>query len=176
MIGLAVWLTLTAQAGLPTVDSSVTPTKSLAAARAAAPLDDTCDEPVLLVASGPVRDATRMEAYAKAVSASGLYQQLGGYELATARPLDVLEGSSFASFANVVVRFPCRANALAFWNSRTYQEQLKVLRTNPPASEMVVAIYPETPIRADMIGKVGDNSYNASFDSASVPQAVTRKP
>jgi uncharacterized protein (DUF1330 family) len=176
MIGWAVGLALTAQAGMPAVDSTVTPVKPLAAARAAAPLDDTCDEPVLLIASGPVRDSTRMEVYAKAVANSGLYQQLGGYELAAGRPLDVLEGNSLASFVNVVARFPCRANALAFWNSRTYQEHLRALRTNPPASELVVAIYAENPIRADMIGKVGDNSYSAAFDSAAVSQAAQQKP
>ena len=176
MIGLAVWLVLTAQAGIPAVDSTITPVKPLAATRAGAPLDDTCDEPVLLVISGPVRDSARMEAYGKAVAASGLYQQLGGYELGTARPLDVLEGNGSASFVNVVVRFPCRANAVAFWNSRTYQEQLKTLRTNPAASELVVAIYSEAPVRADMVGKVGDDSYSASFDAAAVPQVATRKP
>ena len=176
MIGLAVWLALTAQAGVPAIDPTVTPVKPLAAARAAAPLDDTCDEPVLLITFGPVRDAARMEAYAKAIAASGLYQQLGGYELAAARPLDVLEGSAAASFVSTVVRFPCRANAVAFWNSRTYQEQLKALRTNQAASDLVVAIYAEAPLRADLIGRVGDNSYSASFDTAAVPQAATRKP
>lgn len=176
MIGLAVWLALSAQASVPVMDPAVTPTKSLAAARATAPLDDTCDEPVLLIASGPVRDAPRMEAYARAVVASGLYQQLGGYELAAARPLDVLEGNLAAKFVNVIVRFPCRANALAFWNSRIYQDQLKALRTEPSASELVVAIYSETPVPADMVGKVGDSSYSASFDAGAVPQATSRKP
>lgn len=176
MIGLAVWLALTAQAGIPAVDSAITPARPMAAARAAAPLGDICDEPVLMIASGPLRDAARMEAYGKAVAASDLYQQLGGYELAAIRPLEVLEGNSLVGFVNVVVRFPCRANALAFWNSRTYQDQLKALRTNPAASELVVAIYSETPVPADMVGKVGDDSYNASFDAAAVPQVATRKP
>jgi hypothetical protein len=40
----------------------------------------------------------------------------------------------------------------------------------------VVAIYAENPIRADMIGKVGDNSYSAAFDSAAVSQAAQQKP
>ena len=176
MIGLAVWLTLVAQTSGPAIDPTVTPVKPLSAARAAAPLGDTCDEPVLLVATGQVRDAARMEAYTKAVAASGLYQQLGGYELAAARPLDVLEGNSAGGFVNVVVRFPCRANALTFWNSRTYQEQLKALRTNPAASELLVAIYAEAPLRADLVGKVGDDSYSASFDAAAVPQVAARKP
>ena len=176
MIGLAVWLALTAQGSAPAIDPTITPVKPLAAARADAPLDDTCDEPVLLIASGTVRDAARMNAYAKAVATSGLYQQLGGYELTAARPLEVLEGNTAAGFVSVVVRFPCRANALAFWNSKTYQEQLKTLRTNPAASELMVAIYAEAPLSADLVGKVGDNSYAASFDATVVPQAAARKP
>ena len=176
MIGLAVWLALTAQASVPTIDSTITPVKPLSTTRAAAPIDDICDEPVLLIASGAVRDPARMEAYTRAVVASGLYQRLGGYELAAARPLDVLEGNPAAKFVNVVVRFPCRANALAFWNSRIYQAQLRALRSEPSASELVVAIYPEAPLPAPMIGKVGDNSYSASFDAGAVPQAISRKP
>ena len=174
MIGLALWLAFTAQAGVPVIDTAVTPTKPLTAGRAAAPMDDTCDEPVLLIASGPVRDAARMQSYARAVAASGLYQQLGGYELIAARPVDMLEGS--AQFTTVIVRFPCRANALAFWNSQVYQGQLKALRSNPAAADVTVAIYPEAPLRADMVGKVGDNPYSASFDASAVPQTPAGKP
>jgi uncharacterized protein (DUF1330 family) len=171
MIGLALWLAFTAQAGVPAVDTAVTPVKPLAAGRAAAPIDDTCDEPVLLVTSGSVRNSVRLQAYFDGVAASGLYQQLGGYELVYARPLDVLEANRLAGFVTVVVRFPCRANALAFWHSKIYQEQLKALRTDPDAGDLVIMIYPETPLRADMVGKVGDNSYSASFDAAAVSQS-----
>ena len=174
MIGLALWLAFTAQTGVPAIDTAVTPTKPLTAGRAAAPIDDTCDEPVLLIASGPVRDAARMQAYSRAVTTIGLYQQLGGYELAGARPVDLLAGS--AQFTTVVVRFPCRANALAFWHSQTYQGQLEALRSNPAAADLTVAIYPETPLRPDMVGKVGDNSYSAAFNAATVPQAPAGKP
>lgn len=174
MIGLALWLGVMAQAGIPAVDATVTATKPLSASRAAAPSGDTCDEPVLLVASGPVRDPARMEAYAAAVLESGLYQQLGGYYLNTPRPLNVLEGNP-QSIA-VVLRFPCRANALAFWNSTRYQGQLKALRSNPPAADLAIAIYPEASLRPDMAGKVGDNSYSASFDAAAVPQNPAAKP
>ena len=173
MIGLALWLAFTAQAGVPAIDSAVTPTKPLTAGRAAAPMDDTCDEPVLLIVSGPVRDAARMQAYARAVAASGLYQQLGGYELAADRPVDVLEGSAQST---TIVRFPCRANALAFWHSQTYQGQVKALRSNPSAADLTVAIYPEAPLRADMVGIVGDNTYSAPFNAAAVPQAPAGKP
>ena len=176
MIGMAIWLALSAPASVPVMDPAVTPTKSLATGRAAAPLDDTCDEPVLLIATGPGRDPARMVAYAKAVQASGLYQRLGGYELAGSHPLDVLEGNPANGFVTSVVRFPCRANALAFWNSATYQAQLKGLRSNPAASDLVVAIYPEPALRADLVGKVDDNSYTAAFDAATVPQVARPKP
>ena len=169
MIGTALWLGLAAQAGVPSIDAAVTPSKPLTAPRATAPLDDTCDEPVLLVAAGPVRDPARIEAYARAVAASGLYQQLGGYELTAPRAVDQLEGTAPA--AAFVIRFPCRANALAFWNSAAYQSQLKGLRSNPAAADLNVAIYPEVPLRPDMVGKVGDDSYSASFDAATVPQS-----
>ena len=174
MIGLALWLGFMAQAGVPAIDTTTTPTRPLSASRAAAPPGDTCDEPVLLVASGPVRDPARMEAYATAVLASGLYQQLGGYHLNSPRPLDVLEGNP-QSIA-VVLRFPCRANALAFWNSTAYQGQLKALRGNPPAADLAIAIYPEASLRPDMVGKVGDDSFSASFDAAAVPQSPAAKP
>ena len=173
MIGLALWLAVAAQAGVPAIDPAETASKPLAAPRAAAPMDDTCDEPVLLVASGPVRDAARMQGYARAVAASGLYQQLGGYELATDRPVDTLEG---AAQVTAIIRFPCRANALAFWNSQTYQTQLRALRSNPAAADLSVAIYPEAPLRPDMVGKVGDSTYSASFNAVAVPQAPAGKP
>ena len=51
MIGLAVWLALTAQASSPAIDPAVTPVKPLSAARAAAPLSDTFD--AALVAQAP---------------------------------------------------------------------------------------------------------------------------
>ena len=174
MIGLAFWLALTAQAGVPAIDTTVTPSKPLTAGRAAAPMDDTCDEPVLLVVSGPVRDGARMQTYSRAVTASGLYQQLGGYALAADRPVDVLAGN--AQLTTVVVRFPCRANALAFWNSQAYQGQLKALRSAPAAADLTVAIYPEAALRPDMVGKVGDNTYTAAFDASAVAPAPAGQP
>ena len=84
------------------------------------------------------------------------------------RPLDVLEGD--ARSIAVILRFPCRANAMAFWNSQTYQNQIKALRSNPPAADLSIAIFPEAALRPDMVGKVGENGYNASFDASAVPQ------
>ena len=172
MLGLVLSLAMAAQAGIPPIDAATTPTKPLSAPRAAAPSEDTCDEPVLLVVSGPVRDAARMEAYARAVASSGLYQQLGGYDLTAPRAIDQLEGApGGAQFASVT-RFPCRANALAFWNSTTYQTQLKGLRSGPAAADLFVAIYPELALRSDLTGKVGEAEYSGSFDPSAVPQVA----
>ena len=173
MIGLALWLAFTAQAGIPAIDTAVTPAKPLAAGRAAAPMDDTCDEPVLLVISGPIRDAARMQAYAQTQAASGLYRQNGGYELSAPRPADVLEGTVHFT---TIVRFPCRTNALLFWHSQTYQDQLRALRVNPAASDLSAAIYPEAALRPDMVGKVGDNTYTAAFEASSVVLTPAGKP
>ena len=173
MIGLALWLAFTAQAGIPAIDPAVTPAKPLAASRAAAPMDDTCDEPVLLVVSGPVRDAAQMQAYTRAQAANGLYRQNGGYELSSARPIDVLEGT--VQFTTIV-RFPCRTNALLFWHSQTYQDQLRALRVNPAAADLSAAIYPEAALRPDMVGNVGDNAYTSAFEASSVVLTPAGKP
>lgn len=168
MIGLALSLALTALASVPEIDPAVTPSKPLSAARSAAPSDDICDEPVLLVMSGPLADPARAAAYARAIAASGLYQQLGGYELNGAKASDALAGSA-PFFLQSVMRFPCRANALAFWNSKLQQDQLALLRGTSP--QLAAAIYPELPLRDDLVGKVGDNSYTAAFGAAPEPGA-----
>jgi hypothetical protein len=64
------------------------------------------------------------------------------------------------------VRFPCLANAQAFWNSKDYQERIKPLRLNPSAGDYLVTVYPEAPVSADLAGKVGDNAYRATFSAA----------
>ena len=170
MIGLALSLALAAQASIPEIDPAVTSSKPLSAPRAAAPSDNTCDEPVLLVMSGALSDPARAAAYARAIAASGLYQQLGGYELNGAKASDALAGSA-PFFLQSVMRFPCRANALAFWNSKIQQDQLATLRGPAPAADIAAAIYPERPLREDLVGKVGDNSYSAAFGAAAVPGA-----
>lgn len=170
MIGLALSLALTAVASVPEIDPAVTPNKPLSAARSAAPSDDICDEPVLLVMSGPLADPARAPAYARAIAASGLYQQLGGYELNSANASDALAGSA-PFFLQSVMRFPCRANALAFWASKVQQDQLATLRGPAPAADIAAAVYLELPLREDLVGKVGDNSYSAAFGAAAVPGA-----
>ena len=168
MLGLALSLALTAQASLPQIDAATTPSKSLSSARAGVPSDNTCDEPVLLVLSGSPSDAARMDAYARAMAASGLYQQLGGYVLNAPKPTEALAGASAVSFQSVL-RFPCRANALTFWNSKLQRDQFALLRGAAPAADIAAAIYPELALREDLVGKVGDNSYSTAFSAAAEP-------
>lgn len=142
---------------------------TLAAAGAAAP--EICDnQPVLMVVAGPTHDRARMLAYGKAIADSRLYQKLGGYYVNLPRPLATFEGEPPTGYTTLIVRFPCLANARAFWNSREYQEKIKPLRLNPSAGDYVVTVYPEAPVREDMVGKVGDASYRATFDAAGIPQ------
>ncbi|OYY90927.1 MAG: hypothetical protein B7Y45_05795 [Sphingomonas sp. 28-66-16] len=130
-----------------------------------------CDnKPVLMVVSGPTIDRARMIAYAKAIADSGLYQRLGGYYLNAPAALDTFEGAPPKGYTNLIVRFPCLANARAFWHSKTYQETIKPLRLNPSAGDYVVAVYPEAPLRSDMVGKVGDAEYRATFSAAGIDQ------
>jgi uncharacterized protein (DUF1330 family) len=128
--------------------------------------------PVLMVVAGPTHDGARMRAYAEAIAKSGLYKQLGGYYLNVPRSLATFEGEPAKNHTTLVVRFPCLANAQAFWNSRVYQKEIRRLRLNPPAGDYLVTVYPEAPLRPDMSGKVGDWAYRARFDAASVPQVI----
>jgi uncharacterized protein (DUF1330 family) len=131
-----------------------------------------CDnKPVLMVVSGTTHDPARMQAYARKIAESGLYQRLGGYYLNSPRPLATFEGSPPSGYTSLIVRFPCLANAQAFWNSREYQENIRPLRLNPSAGDYIVAIYPEAQVRADMKDKVGDNGYRSSFDAVGIEQA-----
>lgn len=151
---------------------------ALAAAQSAAPApaparSEACNQPVLMVVSGPTHDRARMLAYGKAIADSGLYQKLGGYYVNLPGPQAIFEGTPPAGYVNLIVRFPCMANARAFWFSREYQERIKPLRQNPSAGDYVVAVYPEAPLRPDMAGRVGAAAYTAPFSAdgiAQVPQ------
>jgi uncharacterized protein (DUF1330 family) len=134
-----------------------------------------CDAPVVMVIAGPTHDRERMAAYGKAIADSKLYEKLGGYYINIPRPLATFEGAPPAGYTVLMVRFPCLANAEAFWNSKEYQEKIKPLRQSPSAGDYVVTVYPEAPLRADMQGKVGDNGYSATFDASAIEQ-VTPKP
>jgi uncharacterized protein (DUF1330 family) len=143
----------------------------LAAAAAAtlAPAVDVCDnKPVLMVVDGLTHDRARMQTYAKAIADSQIYQKLGGYYLNMFRASEVFEGSLAPNHSTLIVRFPCAANARAFWHSKVYQETIKPLRLNPSAGDYTVNLYPEIPVRDDMKGKVGDNRYRKTFDARGI--------
>lgn len=138
------------------------------------PSADLCDQPVYMVVAGPTHDRARMMAYGQAIASSRLYQQLGGYYINSPRPLATFEGTPPDGYTTLIVRFPCLANAQAFWNSRVYQEDILPLRQNPSAGSYTVTVYAEIPLREDMVGQVGDNGYRAHFDASTVPQRTPR--
>lgn len=148
-----------------------TPTPPLPPSNASPPNSDTCDQPVLMVVAGPTHDRARMQAYGEAIARSGLYRQLGGYYVNVPRPLAQFEGAPPAGYTTLIVRFPCLANAQAFWNSRVYQQEILPLRQNPSAGDYLVTVYPEAPVREDMVGNVGDNGYRNNFPADGVEQA-----
>ena len=146
---------------------------ALAASAPPATAAELCDsKPVLMVVYGPTHDRERMIAYGKAIADSGLYKRLGGYYLNAPRPVVTFEGSLPPTTSLMIVRFPCLANARAFWYSKEYQHDIKPMRLNPSAGDYVVAVYPEIAVRPDMAGKVGDNSYQVPFDAATVEQII----
>ena len=143
----------------------------LAAVTVATPSVDRCDnKPVYMVVAGPTHDRARMQAYAKAIADSQLYQKLGGYYVNAPVPLATFEGAPAKGHATLIVRFPCLANAKAFWYSKVYQEKIKPLRLNPSAGDYLVTVYPEIPLRSDLAGKVGDNSYQVTFNADGIEQ------
>jgi uncharacterized protein (DUF1330 family) len=145
------------------------PLLALAATPEAAP--PPCDKPVYMVVAGPTHDRARMQAYARAIFESGLYQQLGGYYINAPVPVATFEGDVPATQATLIVRFPCLANAQAFWYSKAYQERIKPLRLNPSAGDYTVTVYAEIPLRPDMVGKVGAAAYTATFDADGAERA-----
>jgi uncharacterized protein (DUF1330 family) len=146
-----------------------------AAAPAATPAAEVCDNrPVYMVVAGPTHDRARMMAYGKAIQDSGLYARLGGYYVNGARPIAVFEGAPPPNLTTLIVRFPCLANAKAFWNSKLYQETILPLRLNPNAGDYTVTVYPEAPIAPYMAGKVGDGGYTATFDATGIPQVAPK--
>jgi uncharacterized protein (DUF1330 family) len=132
------------------------------------------DKPVYMVVSGPTHDRARMQAYAKAIADSGIYAKLGGYYVNVPRAVATFEGSPPPNLSTLIVRFPCLANARAFWQSKVYQQTIKPLRLNPSAGDYTVTVYPETAPPPHMAGKVEGNRYTATFDPKSVGQVPTK--
>ncbi len=139
-------------------------------ARAGPPSQSTCDQPVVMVVTGLTFDRKRMGEYARAIAESKIYEKLGGYYLSIPRTLAIFEGTEDERATTITVRFPCLENARAFWYSKTYQETILPLRQNPSAGDYSVRVYPEAPLREDMVGKVGDNAYAAEFSASEIPQ------
>ena len=136
---------------------------------------EVCDnKPVLMTVYGPTHDRDRMIAYGKAIADSGLYKKLGGYYMNAPRAVATFEGTLPPTTSLLIVRFPCLANARAFWHSKDYQENIKPMRLNPSAGDYVVAVYPEIPVRADMADKVGDSGYLKAFDASAIEQSIQR--
>lgn len=138
--------------------------------RAGPPSQSTCDQPVVMVVTGLTLDRERMGEYARAIAESKIYETLGGYYLNIPRTLETFEGTEDPRATTLNVRFPCLENARAFWYSKTYQETILPLRQNPSAGDYSVRVYPEAPLREDMVGKVGDNAFVAEFPTEGVPQ------
>lgn len=136
----------------------------LAAQPAAAEVPPPCDKPVLMVVTGRTLDRERMLAYGRAIADSRLYEELGGYYLNIPAPVDSFEGGAPTGHTTLIVRFPCLANAQAFWHSRAYQEDIRPLRLEPSAGDYVVRVYPEAPVPGYMAGKVGEGAYSTDFN------------
>jgi len=134
------------------------------------PGGSTCDRPVYMVVEGRTLDRARMGAYARAIAASQLYQELGGYYVTMPRPVAVFEGEVPPDYVNLTVRFPCIENARAFWNSRVYQQEIRPIRLNPSAGDYRVTVYAEAPLREDMIGRVGEAQFLADFSDHGIEQ------
>ena len=146
--------------------------QGLPPAEAPPPPQSTCDQPVVMVVTGTTLDRERMLAYGKAIADSKLYEKLGGYYVNIPVPVAHFEGDAEDGHVTLIVRFPCLENARAFWNSRVYQEEILPLRLDPSAGDYIVRVYPEAPLREDMVGKVGDDGYRADFNAAGIEQAV----
>ncbi|WP_430443780.1 DUF1330 domain-containing protein [Sphingorhabdus contaminans] len=142
----------------------------LAAAVALAAPELCDDKPVYMVVTGPTHDRGRMQAYAKAIADGGLYQKLGGYYVNSPRALATFEGEPPQGYTTLIVRFPCLANAKAFWYSKEYQEKIRPLRLDPSAGDYIVTVYPEIPPREDLAEKLGENDYRTRFSSDGIEQ------
>lgn len=144
----------------------------LLAAHISVPSQPACDQPVVMVVTGTTHDRERMIAYARAIAESRLYEELGGYYVNIPAPVAHFEGEAEEGHVTLMVRFPCLENARAFWYSRVYQEEIRPLRLDPSAGDYIVRVYPEAPLRDDLVGKVGPAHYGAEFDASHIEQVA----
>lgn len=165
-------VSLLAVLALPALAQPAPPPAAPAPAAQPAPDPERCDgRPVLMIVSGPTLDRERMAAYARAIADSRLYDRLGGYYLNAPRALEVFEGQPPANMTTLVVRFPCLANARAFWLSREYQEIIRPMRLNPTGGDYLVTVHLEAEIPARMAGAVEPGRYRKDFDAGTVERA-----
>ncbi|WP_336986748.1 DUF1330 domain-containing protein [Altererythrobacter aquiaggeris] len=144
----------------------------LSATQMQAPSQPACNQPVVMVVTGTTHDRERMITYARAIAASRLYEELGGYYVNIPAPVAHFEGEAEEGHVTLMVRFPCLENAKAFWYSRVYQEEIRPLRLDPSAGDYIVRVYPEAPLRDDLAGKVGPANYSAEFDASHIEQVA----
>lgn len=134
------------------------------------PPQSTCDQPVFMVVAGETLDRARMGKYARAIATSKIYEKLGGYYVNNPRPVAVFEGDPAPNEVVLIVRFPCLANAKAFWNSKVYQEEILPIRLNPSAGDYIVSVYAETAMPEYMVGHVQQNQFTKDFSDHGVEQ------
>jgi len=120
----------------------------------------TCEaEPVIMVVSGETLDRARMGQYAKAIADAGIYPLNKGYYLNSPKPIDVFEGEVSGNHATLMVRFPSLEAARTFWDSDTYQNEIKPLRQNPSAGDYTVTVYEEIDLPDYMQGQIIPSKY-----------------
>lgn len=91
-------------------------------------MSDIEETPVYMLVIGQIENRDKMAAYQAALMKSGLYPQHDGHYVAVGRPVDMFEGDWPDNQGIVIARFPSLAHAQAFWNSDTYQNEIKPLR------------------------------------------------
>lgn len=156
----------------PPIAQAQTQTQTQTQTQPAQPHSEACDQqPVYMVVSGLTLDVQRMNAYGQAIRESGLYAQLGGYYINLPRPVAVFEGEVADNHVSLMVRFPCLANARAFWYSQVYQQQIRPLRLNPSAGDYTVTVYREGTLPDYLQGAVGSADYQRQFDASGIIQA-----
>ncbi len=96
--------------------------------------------PVYMLVLGNIIDREKMGQYQKALSESGLYPDNDGYYIAVGKPIEQFEGDWPESQGMVMAKFPSIEHARAFWNSDTYQNEIKPLRKG--AGTFDVSVFP----------------------------------
>ena len=91
-------------------------------------VDSCSDHPVIMLIDGVTHNQKRMQLYAKALAESGLHQRAGSAYLNNPRHTRILEGKADRNHVSLMIDFPSECAALDFWNSPTYQKEIKPLR------------------------------------------------